>query len=272
MRTICGFASVVFLALIATGVGAPPTTEETAFEVVGKTQCIIGRRSIIAPVVLHSVEEVRIAPGDRVKKGQVLIKLDADEAEADVRAKEAALENAQITLKEARRYLEASEKVFATGALPHQKFHEARVAVLKGEADERSAKAALDSSKAELEHYTMTATTDGVVGELSVHPGSVPWPGRTVWGEILDLSEIDVRCEVTVDQADRVEVGQKAEVRKHGQKELCAVGRVVYVGLRADETSGLTPIHVRVANAEYRLRCGVPVQVRILEAGSGPKK
>jgi multidrug efflux pump subunit AcrA (membrane-fusion protein) len=113
---------------------------------------------------------------------------------------------------------------------------------------------------------------DGVIGELSVHPGSVPWPGRTVWGEILDLSEIDVRCELTPDQADRVEVGHTAEVRKNGKKELLATGRVIYVGLRADETSGLVPVHVRVANADYRLRCNVSVQVRILETASGAKK
>ena len=28
-------------------------------------------------------------------------------------------------------------------------------------------------------------------------------PGTTVWGEILDLSEIDVRCELTAEQADQ---------------------------------------------------------------------
>ena len=36
--------------------------------------------------------------GDRVKKEQVLIELDADEPKADVRAKEAALESLRISL------------------------------------------------------------------------------------------------------------------------------------------------------------------------------
>jgi RND family efflux transporter MFP subunit len=269
MRTLSGFAVLLVLAVTLTNTRAPATTAPDALpaadavEVVGKTQCLIGKRIVIAPVVLHPVEEVLVAPGDRVKKGQVLIKLDADEPQADVRAKEAVLTSAQVALKDARRHLEATDRLAQTGALPEQKHHEARVAVLKSEADERAAIAALDSAKAELEHYTMTAMSDGVVGELSVHPGSVPWPGRTVWGEILDLSEIDVRCELSADQVDHVQLGQSAEIRRMGKKDVCAVGKVVYVGLRADDTSGLVPVHIRIANADNRLRCGIEVRVRI---------
>ena len=138
-------------------------------QVTGRTQCILTKKFIIAPVPLHPVTEVLVEPGSRVKKGQALVKLDDDEPKADVRMKEAVLENTQIALKEARRYLEQSEKAYHHGALREQRYHEARVGALKAEGDERAAKAALDSAKAELEHYEVQAEIEGVDSWLEVH-------------------------------------------------------------------------------------------------------
>jgi multidrug resistance efflux pump len=50
-------------------------------------------------VPLHPVVDVLVEPGSRVKKGQVLVKLDDDEAQADVRNKQALLANTKIALK-----------------------------------------------------------------------------------------------------------------------------------------------------------------------------
>src|SRR5262249_1029144 len=75
--------------------GAENPAPAAPFPATGRTQCVPGRRGIIAPVVLHPVIEVLVGLGDRVKKGQPLVKLDADEPEADVRARKAALEGAQ---------------------------------------------------------------------------------------------------------------------------------------------------------------------------------
>jgi membrane fusion protein (multidrug efflux system) len=229
----------------------------------GKTQPVFGRRAIIAPVPLHPVVEVRVNPGDRVKKGQALVKLDDDEAQADVRTKQAALESATITLREARRSLAACET--STGALPEVKLWEVRVTALKAEQDEKCARAALESAQAELEHFTVVAPLDGVVSRLDVHLGTVSLPGRAVWGEILDLSEIDVRCDLEPNQADAVAVGQTVAVSREGYADEPWQGQVAFVGVAADPDSGRIPVLVRVPNPEGRLRAGVPVSVHFGE-------
>ena len=78
----------------------PPERAANArvFEVAGRAQPAPGRIGQIAPTVLHPVIAVVVAPGDRVKSGQILVKLDDDEARADVRAKKAAVTEFRASL------------------------------------------------------------------------------------------------------------------------------------------------------------------------------
>jgi RND family efflux transporter MFP subunit len=271
---ICGYWTVIALlsltawrSIVASpalspseGKAGEPVSTEVVIQVMGRTQCIGTRKFAIAPVPLHPVTEILVQPGSRVKKGQRLVKLDDDEPQAEVRAKQAALENAQLVQQETRRHLAVVEK--AREAVPDQLYHDIWLAALKAEREERQAKAALDSAKAELEHYEVTAQIDGVVSWLNVHLGTVSRPGTTMWGEVLDLREIDAFCELTLDQVERVKVGQTAEVRKKGHQDLFATGCVVFVGVEADIKTELVPVHVRLVNPDERLRCGEPVQIR----------
>jgi membrane fusion protein, multidrug efflux system len=242
--------------------------ETLAIEILGRTQFTPTRKADIAPVPLHPVNQVLVEPGDRVKKGQTLVKLDDDEQQAEVRAKQVALENTKIALTEARRHLAAIDQLFQKGASPEQQYHELRVAARTAELNEQAAQAALDLANAELEHYEVKATIDGVVSWLEVHPGMVSRPGTTTWGEIVDLQEIDVRCEMTLEQADRLAVGQPAGISGANQKDMLGTGHVVFMGITADEKTSLVPIVVRLPNSQGRLRCGEPVKVRLIIAGS----
>ncbi len=242
---------------------SPTTASGDWLEVSGRTQPAPGRRALIAPAVLHPVVAVRVKPGDRVKKDQVLVELDADEPKADLRAKKAAAAAAKVTAQEAHRYLGAAEKAFAAGSMAEAAYFAARTAAAKTDQDELVAVAAAEASQAELEHYSVPALIDGVITWLDVAPGMVSRPGTTVWGEILDLRELDVQGELTPEQAHRVEVGQAAEVWQPWQPDARFTGEVVFVGPAADEKTGRVPMRVRLKHPGERLRCYIGVNVRL---------
>jgi multidrug resistance efflux pump len=297
---------------------ARPASREPAHgfpaDVPGQTQPVAGRSATIAPVVLHDVTGVLVVPGDRVKKEQPLVKLDDDEPQADLRNKQAALaelkaslarlkaqpreqeraearallEVAGINLKQAREVLDRMSPAYQSGAIPEQRFHEARVAVIRLAAEERAAvarlerllkqpveleiaeltakvaasQAAVDAAKAELEHYTVTAPINGVVSRLEVNAGTVSRPGTTVWGEILDLTEIDTCCHLTPQQVEKVRIGQPAEVILDGNPVGRWTGKVVWIGIAAETGTGNIPVRVRLQNPKGRLRCYIHVRVR----------
>jgi RND family efflux transporter MFP subunit len=273
---------IVFFGLAAALVpSAPPGPEENAkaaaapqaagvFVVRGQTQCVPGRKGILAPAVLHPVTDVLVSVGDTVKKGQPLVQLDDDEPQADVRVKKAIHENADIARVEAKRYLANLEKLQAQGAIPEQRIHDARATALKTEADVRAAKAAIDVAMAELEHYVVSAPIDGVVNRLEVHPGMVSRPGTSIWGEVLDIKDMDVRCQLMVGQTDNVKIGDPVEVLGADSAAFLGTGRLVFVGLVATADNGMFPALVRLTNPNGKLRCGVAVQLRFNQARKNP--
>jgi RND family efflux transporter MFP subunit len=213
------------------------------------------------------VTEVLVALGDRVKKGQPLVKIDDDEPQAELRAKQAHWESAEAVRAEAKCRTEAMEKAHDKIAVSQERYHELRTLAIKAEKDAQAAKAMVEAAKAELEHFVVVAPIDGVVNQLDVYLGTVSRPGTTVWGEILDLSEIDVRCDLSPEQVGQLAIGQRSEVRTHGSNSLLGTGQVVFIGLSADKSTGLVAVVIRLQNPEGRLRCETPVQVRFPMTG-----
>ena len=132
----------------------------------------------------------------------------------------------------------------------------------------QAAAAELAHAQAELKLYTVTTSIDGEIAWLDVSPGTVSWPGAMMWGEIVDLRELDIRCELTPIQAEQVAVGQSAEVALDGKPEPFGTGKVVMVGKAADRNTGLVPVVIRLGNAEEKLRAEVAVRIRI-QTGTG---
>jgi RND family efflux transporter MFP subunit len=242
-----------------------PTAQPGAtapLEALGRTRCLLNRRGIIAPAILRPVVEVLVGPGDRVTKGQVLIKLFDLEPQAKLRAREKDLRSIEARAQYSRRNLNNAEKAHQNGAMPENTYNEVRSTALSNEAQQLAAQAELALVQAELKLYAVTASIDGEVAWLDVSPGTVTWPGALIWGEIVDLRELDVRCELSPVQAEQVAVGQSAEVWLVGKVEAAGTGKVVLVGKVADRNSGLVPVVVRLANPQERLRAEVAVKVR----------
>jgi RND family efflux transporter MFP subunit len=231
-------------------------------EVPGRTRCMLSHRGIIASPILRPVVEVLVGPGDRVTKGQVLIKLYDLEPQAKVKAREKELRSIEAKAKYSRKNLDNADRSRSTGAMPENVYNDVRAIALSNEAQVPAAEAELSLAESELKMYTVTASIDGEIAWLDVSPGTVTWPGSLVWGEIVDLCELDVRCELSPAQVERVAVGQSAEVWLDGKAEPAATGKIVFVGKVANRSSGFVPVVVRAANVQERLRAEVAVKVR----------
>jgi multidrug resistance efflux pump len=310
---LSSFAAVL---CASAAVAAPPDSISSAgvLELSAKTRPTPSGRAELVSIVLHPIIAVHVAPGDRVKRGQVLIEMDRDEPEADVRESEANvkeheaslarikavpideerakakadLEAARATAKGAKEQLERLTPLLEQGAAPTGQVLQARTTAMHSEATERSAaayldyllkqpipqeiaeaesrlveaRAQLDASKAELEHYTLFAPIDGIVASLDAPLGRSSRPGTAVWGEVVDLHEIDAQADVSPEQAAQLSVGAPAELRWPTGNADPLAGRIVFISPVAD-VRGVVAVVARFANPKELLRAGITVSLRL---------
>src|SRR5262249_5607367 len=90
---------------------------ESYFELPGTTEPSPGRVSEIAATVMHPVVRILVKPGDMVRTGQRLIELDSDEPEAEVRAKQAEVNELKSSLSKLKAMPRAEERAEARALL-----------------------------------------------------------------------------------------------------------------------------------------------------------
>lgn len=145
-------------------------------------------------------------PGRRVKKGELLAKIDPGELDA-------VLEAAKATSEQALRDQERAERLTRENAM-------AQVELEKATAQRRISAARVKETESLIANATVTAPFDGVVTRKLMEPGDLATPGRPLFSmedqSLLQL-EIDVAeslaGKITLQQAFRVEVeGAGADV------------------------------------------------------------
>ncbi len=195
--------------------------------------------AVIASRVMAPITDVLVRPGDRVRRGAPLVRLDAREinatgarvaaaldaarqsvgaAESDTRSAEAGLRMARLTHDRiaelhAKRSATPQELDQATASLSAAEAQlsgsVARAAAATAARDE--AQAAVQAAEIAASYAVLTAPFDGLVTERSVDPGTMATPGAP----LLTLEDsATFRLEVRLDEARaaQVAVGQTADV------------------------------------------------------------
>ena len=213
------------------------------------------RRVDVSAQALGKVTKLAVKEGDRVKRGDFLLEIDAAPYESSVAQLQAAVRGAEATvamedaaLSKARDDFRRAQQLYEQDFVSDTEFAAARSTLEMAEARARSAResaaqmrASLSKAQHELGQMRITAEMTGVITALNVEEGesaimgTINNPG-TVLLTIADLSEIE--AEVMVDETEVVMVkpGQPALVRLDAQPDTTYRGVVTEVGNSAIRT------------------------------------
>lgn len=134
----------------------------------------------IASRILGYVVERKVDAGDRVKKGQLLLRIDSKEmAERESQAK-AALESARAELVKTRNDFERYKFLFEKESVAKKDYDDALTRHEVAQAAEEKARASLEEAKTQLSYGMVTAPFDGIVADRSVNVGDLATPGRSL--------------------------------------------------------------------------------------------
>jgi multidrug efflux pump subunit AcrA (membrane-fusion protein) len=232
--------------------------------------------------VLAQVREIRVSPGEQVRKGQTLVVLDGDDLAAGARAARSAATAAEQGAQAAAAELDAAEAALALARASHDRItglyarrsataqelddttaslRRAEAAVTGASARTSQAQSAVDSAHATsdqagaMQSFTrITAPFDGMITEKMIEPGNMASPGTP----LLRLEDTaGFRLEVRVDEsrAAAIERGDSVPVfLGSGNAQLSGTVAEVTRSMAADEHAFL----VKIALPDARgLRSGV---------------
>jgi len=171
------------------------------------------------------VVEVLFDEGDTVAKGQLLVRLDDDVLQAQLRGAEAAIREIEALLAEAQSNLRRADALSTNRVIAEQTLEQRRTAVRTSEAKLAVAKAEREQLVTRIAETRIEAPASGIVSKRSVLIGAVVTGGTELLRLVRD-ARLEADVEVPELDIDLVRAGQPVRVR-HGETVLDAAVRAV---------------------------------------------
>lgn len=155
------------------------------------------------------VQKVLVDRGSSVRKGEVLMVLEAPETEQQLVAARSNFLKAQAMLvasKEHYRRLKASTRI--TGSVSALDLESAHAKMMADSASAMGEKANFDALTEIKSYLTVRAPFDGIITERNVHPGALVGSGLRQVGPMLNLQQQD-RLRLVVDVPENYSLGLK---------------------------------------------------------------
>lgn len=223
----------------------PPRNEHARIiRISGLTEA--DKRAVLATRVGGVISELPVRQGDRVKAGDLILMLDAEE-------KISAVANASQLLAQRKAELEAAERLAKSGNLAKLQLDNARSA-------HAAAASQLDAAQAELARNEVKAPFDGLVDRVPVELGSAVMQGGEV-ATVLSLDPVVARAEVSERDLGYVKLGDKASVRLVSGRTV--EGTVRYISRDASSATRTFRIEIAIPNADGAIPAGMTAEIAL---------
>jgi len=175
----------------------------------------------IGSKLLARVVEVNLKAGQKVKAGDILVRLD----DTDLRAKLQQSNAAVAAIEAARAQAAADEKRYASliesKAISRQDYEKAVTALRSAEADLLRAKETVNEVQATLDWATVRSPFDGTVIDKKVDVGDMVTPGQTLL-TLFDPKRMQLVASVRESLTRQLQIGQSIGVRIDGLNKQCS--------------------------------------------------
>ena len=189
---------------------------------------------------------VLVEAGDRVKRGQVLARLDQSVLRPQMNRLEASLEEAKAQAALSAAEYRRAQGVEAAGALSAEEIARRHATSVTDEARVKVAAAQLNEALARLGKTEMLAPADGIVLTRSAEVGQTASPGGEPLFRLARDGEMEMRGQVAERDLAALSVKQSAQIYLTGIDEPFA-GRVRLLGAIIDPQTRLGEIRISLA-------------------------
>ena len=195
------------------------------------------------------VARIYVEEGDYVKKGQILLELEADEYAL-------AEEKARVNFQKQQKAFERAQAMYQKELLSIEEFEQTKFAY-------EGAKIEWEQAKLNLNYTRVRAPISGVIGDRLIRPGQRIQPQDKLF-TVINPREMIAVVYVPEKEIQTVHKGQKAFITSEHVPEKRFPGWVKRVSPVVDPQSGTFKVTIGVKNPNHLLRPGMFVNVHII--------
>ena len=200
--------------------------------------------SDLSSEVSGKVEDFYFREGQRVKKGQVLVRIDSSLLQKDLEAKRADLISLEAEIDKAEKDFKRIDALYREDSIAGQVYDEYRYRLKSLKAKGNSLRAVIERMEIELKKHRIVSPFDGVIIDRLVDRGEWLSPGKTV-ATIARLSPVDVVVDIPADVIRYIKKNQKVDVKINGRDYK---GMITAIVPRGDISSRTIPVKVSLTN------------------------
>jgi membrane fusion protein, multidrug efflux system len=220
------------------------------------------RQATIRAQIAGSVLETLAEPGQAVRRGQTLARLDSTSLADAYNSARAAVENARNNLAVATREAERQRALVAAGAVAQRNVETAQQSVVAAQAGVALARSQLSNAQKQLGYTRVTAPFSGVVSDRPVSGGDVVQPGTALY-TVVDPSSLQLEAAIPAEQLASLRVGSPVEFTVTGYAGRTFRGRITRINPSADPATRQVRVYAEIPNPGNDLVSGLYAEGRV---------
>lgn len=242
------------------------------------------RKAAVAAKVTGMITALYVEEGSRVKKDQIIARLESDDvaaqreqARANVEVSRQGLEQAKAELADAKASLEREKSLlaqeFTTKAAfdaAEARYRKAAAAVLSAEASIRASNASLRAANVALDYTLIRAPFDAVVLTKNADIGDIVTPigaaanAKAAVVTIADLDSLQVEADVSESNLKEIKSGQPTEIQLDAVPDVRFKGAIHMIVPTADRTKATVMVKVKFLDKDNRILPEMSAKVAFL--------
>jgi len=219
------------------------------------------RSAAINPQVEGWITKINVHSGQHVRQGTSLVQIDPRVQQASVSSQEAARNAQAATLANAQAQYARGKQLFDAGIISKQDFDTYKTTYDNALAQEKSLDAQVRQQQVQLDYYTVTSPTDGIVGDIPVHVGDRVTT-TTLLTTVDQPGNLDAYIYVPVEHSRDLRVGEPVDLLG-SSGNVIAHSTIFFVSPEVDDATQTVLAKAAISNPDRQFRTDEFVNARI---------
>lgn len=208
--------------------------------------------AVIMPQVEGQIVQIFRHSGDQVSPGAPLMQIDPLKQQATVKSQEDTRAAAQANLQFAQQQYDRSSGLYAAGVVSKQDLDQAKSALDTAKAQVQALDANVREQQVQLRYYTVTAPSNGIVGDIPVHVGDRVTTTTTLT-TVDKPGSLEVYVYIPIERASQLKMNLPVQVLD-GAGNVIADSRISFISPQVDNTTQTVLAKARIENSKDKLR------------------